>query len=115
MKKALEPEIKDYKAMEKAMESLRNQLNVIEKDIIRKYCPFKKGDNVIFTEGWRENDKDYFGIVEHIKLVLSEESIDGRWRICVRPATKNFKIPQGSFNKSYKYLGEWKGDVIRKA
>lgn len=115
MNKIQKPEIKEYIAIEKAIAKLHKQLSNVEKDIIQKYCPFKKGDNVIYTEWWRGNNKDYFGTIRNIKFELKDESIDGKWVICVEPTTKDFKIPKGSFNKSFKYLGDHKDDVIIKA
>ena len=91
-------------------------LSEMEEAIIKKYCPFKKGDNVIFTEWWRGNGKDYFGRVHRIRFKgISSEAIDDRWEICVIPTKKDFSKLLGSWNASFKYLGINKKDCIRKA
>ena len=114
--KNLEKEIIYFHLQQSKIENENTILSEMEKSIIEKYCPFKKGDNVIFNEWWRENNKDYFGIVKGIRFEgISEDAIDSRWVICVEPTTKDFSKPKGSYNASYKYLGENKKDVIRKA
>lgn len=114
--KKLEQEIIDFHRKQADIEKKQTALSKMEEAIIKKYCPFKKGDRVIFTEWWRGNGKDYFGIVNNISFRgINEDAIDSRWVICVEPTTKDFSKPKGSFNSSYKYLGKNKKDIIRKA
>jgi hypothetical protein len=114
--KNLEKEIIAFHCKQADIANEESTLSKMEEEIIKKYCPFKKGDNVIFTEWWRGNGKDYFGIIKSIKFNgIDENAIDSRWIICVEPTTKDFSKPKGSFNSAYKYLGENKKDIIRKA
>ena len=114
--KELEKEIIDFHKQQAKIANESVALGKMEKAIIDKYCPFKNGDRVIFTEWWRGNGKDYFGIVESIRFKgISYEAIDNRWVIGVKPTTKDFIAIKDRYNQAYKYLGENKNDKIRKA
>jgi hypothetical protein len=114
--KNIEQEIIDFHCQQANIAKLQTELSKMEEAIIKKYCPFKKGDKVIFTEWWRGNGKDYFGKVHSIRFKgITPDAIDNRWVICVIPITKDFNKPLGSYNSSYKYLGENEKDIIRKA
>ena len=114
--KELEPEIIAYHEQDALIANEKSKLFKMEDAIIKKYCPFKKGDKVIFTEWWRGNEKDYFGIISSIRFKgIDEDAIDNRWVICIQPTTKDFTKPIGSYNTSHKFLGENKKDKIRKA
>ena len=111
----LEKEIIDFHCKQAEIAKLQVELSKMEEVIIKKYCPFKKGDRVIFNEWWRGNGKDYFGIVKTIRFKgIDSEAIDSRWIIQVEATTKDFSTPKGGYNASYKYLGENKEDKIRK-
>ena len=111
----LEQEIIDFHCKQAEIANEKVALSKIEEAIIKKYCPFKKGDNVIFTEWWRGNGKDYFGRIKSIRFNgIDEDAIDSRWVICVEPTTKDFRKATGGYNSSYKYLGKNKKDIIRK-
>ena len=114
--KKLEQEIIDFHCKQADIANEEVALSKMEEAIIKKYCPFKKGDKVIFTEWWRGNGKDYFGIIRNIKFKgIDEDAIDSRWVICVEPTTKDFSKAKGSYNSAYKYLGENKKDIIKLA
>lgn len=114
--KNLEQEIIDFHCQQAKIANEQTLLSKMEEAIIKKYCPFKKGDKVIFTEWWRGNGKNYFGIVKSISFNgINEEAIDNRWVICVEPTTKDFLKTKGSYNSSYKYLGTNEKDIISKA
>jgi hypothetical protein len=111
----MENEIIEFNKKQSEINRLKDELSIMEKGIIKKYCPYKKGDKVIFTEWWRGNNKDYFGVVDYINFKgLDENAIDGKWVIVIKPTTKDFKKYLGSYNSSLKYIGEDKRDVIRK-
>jgi hypothetical protein len=114
--KNIEQEIIDFHCQQANIAEHQTKLSKMEEAIIKKYCPFKKGDKVIFTEWWRGNGKDYYGIVHSIRFNgITQEAIDNKWVICVIPTTKDFNKPLGSYNSSYKYLGVNEKDIIRKA
>ena len=113
----MEKELEEYNFTETQIKNLRNELLKIENDIIKKYCPFKKNDKVIYTEWWRGTTKDYFGIVNNIQFKgISKTAIDNKWIITVQPTTNKIKKLNGNWNRSYVFLGDKNiGDVIRKA
>lgn len=114
--KNIDKEILKYNLTMECINELYETISKIEKDIIKKYCPFKKGDNVIFTEWWRGNGKDYYGIVQSVRFKgVDNNAIDNKWVICIEPTTKDFNKPLGSYNSAYKYIGLNKKDIIRKA
>ena len=114
--KNLEQEIIDFHCQQANIAKEQVALSKMEEAIIKKYCPFKKNDKVIFTEWWRGNGKDYFGKVHSIRFKgITDDAIDKRWVICVVPTTKDFTKPLGSYNTAYKYLGINGKDIIRKA
>jgi len=116
MKKQLEKEIIEFHGMQSEIADMEVKLSKLEEDIIKKYCPFKKGDKVIFTEWWRKNNKDYYGIINMIYFAgITDEAIDRRWRIQIQPTTKLFVPMKDRYNQSYKMLGEYNGDIIRKS
>jgi hypothetical protein len=86
----------------------------IGKDIINKYCPFKKGDKVIYRAS--HQDKEHYGIVHFIRYRgIDEDAIENKWLIQVRPTKKDFTEIEGRFNMRYPTLGESKLDRIRKS
>lgn len=108
-------EIIAYSDKLRDIESQEKELSKIESDIIEKYCPYKNGDKVVYTEWWRDNGKDYFGIVDNIRFKgINADAIDQKWVICVRPSTKDFNMPKGGYNSSFVYLGKNKLDKIKK-
>lgn len=114
--KNLEKEIIEFHSQQAEIAKKQSKLSKLEKLIIERYCPFKKGDKVIFTEWWRGNGKDYYGIVKLIRFKgIDENAIDSRWVITVEPTTKDFSKIKGGYNSAYKYLGENEKDIIRKA
>jgi len=114
--KKLEQEIIDFHSKQADIAKEEVALSKMEEAIIKKYCPFKKGDKVIFTEWWRVNGKDYFGVVKNIRFNgITSTAIDNRWVIGVESTTKDFSKPTGGYNSSYKYLGVNEKDIIRKA
>lgn len=114
--KNLQQEIIDFHHKQSYIANEESLLLKMEKEIIKKYCNLKKGDKVIFTEWWRGNGKDYFGIVKDIRFKgITKDAIDSKWIICVEPTTKDFTKPKNGFNSSYKYLGENEKDIIKKA
>jgi len=85
----------------------------IEKDIINKYCPFKKGDKVIYRASHQV--KEHFGIVHSIRYKgIDEDAVEKKWLIQVRPTKKDFTEIEGKFNMRYTILGKSKFDRIRK-
>jgi hypothetical protein len=112
----LEKDLQDFENQQLKIDSEIDFLKQMENEIIKKYCSFKKGDKVIFTEWWRGNNKDYYGIVYSIQFKgINENAINEKWVICVIPTTKDFIVPKNSYNKAFKHLGKVKGDIIRKA
>ncbi|MBP6538910.1 MAG: hypothetical protein KA234_01140 [Saprospiraceae bacterium] len=111
--KELEQEIQDFHTKEAEIATESAKLYAMGKDIVQKYCPYKKGDKVIYTEWWRGNGKDYFGIIDGISFKgISEGAVDKRWIITIMPCTKDW-VPIK--NRSGVWLGKHKRDVIRKA
>jgi hypothetical protein len=110
----MEGKIEAYKAITKKIDDLKDQIRVIAKDIVKDHCPYKKGDKVIYTEWWRGNGKDYYGVVTHVEYSPDRSAaIDGLWKIAVSPTTKAFVSKQGQHTIN---LGHYyKGDKIRKA
>jgi len=108
--------IKKFSDKQAEIEKAQDELSVIGEEIIKNYCIFKKGENVIYTEWWRGNGKDYFGkVVDIFFNGENEEAVYGLWKIQVKPTTKEFKDIKGSYNQSHVYLGKDKRDKIRKA
>ena len=112
--KELEKEIIEFHSKQAHIADLQVKLSEMEEKIIAKYCPFKKGDKVVFTEWWRGNGKDYFGVVKNIQFKgINPDAIDNRWILWIVPTTKDFKNLKGGYNSSYKHLGINRNDKIR--
>jgi hypothetical protein len=113
---SLNQHVIEFHSQQKKIQTEQQWLLKMEKNIIDKYCQYKKGDKVIYTEWWRGNGKDYFGIVSDIRFKgTSSDAIDGMWIICVTPTTKDFKKSLANYNSAFKYLGINSKDIIRKA
>jgi hypothetical protein len=108
----MEGKIEAYKAITKKIDDLKDQLRAIERKIIDDHCPYKKGDTVIYTEWWRGNKKDYYGVVHSVGFIPdSKAAIDGLWKLVVIPTTKSFRQ-----RAAFVILGDrFEGDTIRKA
>jgi hypothetical protein len=94
----------EYMELMQLKKELERKQKNIELRIIDKYCPYKKGDKIIYKK--KEVKFSRHAII--LKIDFNIDGIDDLWEITVTPTNKEFKI----YNKKYKVFLVF-GDEIK--
>lgn len=88
MEKIVSEDIQNFHKIQSEIANLNVKLNKLEKQIVSKECPYKKGQKVIFN---LYESRHRSGIIECVNFKgVDFDAIDNKWLITIRPTTKDF-------------------------